>query len=419
MPNSKWDFTKMEEADLQAAFYMQELFNVLYLNQGLQPLIDKARDIFNRPLLVHDTSFKILASSYDINQVVSISEDETGSRYLHEDLIRFIRENNIIRRIRKKGASDYIEKQKPLNGTLSAIIRINSIEAAQIAIHESGRPFTKTDFLLIDQFSKLLSLELQKDNQFGSEKDLIPSYILSDALEGRAIDEKAALRKLHYLKWVQEQEFSIMFITNRELKALDSKIPIVMQALKIFVPLNHCMIHHSNIVAFLDGSLLSQLSGKKKAEFEEFLAANNLCAGISLKFNQLLDCRKYYEQAVKATELAHQQNTSALLFEECGLFIVSELIRTHYELVDLCHPAVLTLFDYDKKNGSDLLVSLKNYLYFTNDPGKAAKILNIHKNTLFYRINKIKDIAGISLDNAEEICRIYLSIRFLEINGRL
>ena len=87
--------------------------------------------------------------------------------------------------------------------------------------------------------------------------------------------------------------------------------------------------------------------------------------------------------------------------------------------MDFCHPAVIQLINFDKQNGTDLLDTLKNYLYYTNSPNEAAKALCIHRNTLFYRINKIKDMTEISLNNAEEISTLYFSIRLLEINGRL
>lgn len=70
---------------------------------------------------------------------------------------------------------------------------------------------------------------------------------------------------------------------------------------------------------------------------------------------------------------------------------------------------------YDKENGTDFLETLKQYIFYSSSPGEAAKILNIHRNTLFYRINKIKDMTGISLEHGDEICKIFLSIRLLEI----
>ncbi|WP_088186633.1 helix-turn-helix domain-containing protein [Desulfosporosinus sp. FKA] len=95
--------------------------------------------------------------------------------------------------------------------------------------------------------------------------------------------------------------------------------------------------------------------------------------------------------------------------------IISNLISDKYDPIDICHPAVIFLMNYDNENGSSLLNTLKQYIYFTSAPAEAARVLNIHRNTLFYRIGKIKELTGIKLDNGDEICQIYMSVRLLEI----
>lgn len=99
------------------------------------------------------------------------------------------------------------------------------------------------------------------------------------------------------------------------------------------------------------------------------------------------------------------------------MYIISDLISDRYDPMDICHPAVMSLMNYDNENGSSLLNTLKQYIYFTSAPAEAARVLNIHRNTLFYRIGKIKDLTGIKLDNGDERCLIFMSIKLLEIKG--
>jgi hypothetical protein len=49
------------------------------------------------------------------------------------------------------------------------------------------------------------------------------------------------------------------------------------------------------------------------------------------------------------------------------------------------------------------------------DPGAAAGKLFIHKNTLFYRINKAKELFGLNLSDGYERLRIYLTMIFMEL----
>ena len=84
--------------------------------------------------------------------------------------------------------------------------------------------------------------------------------------------------------------------------------------------------------------------------------------------------------------------------------------------MDFCHPAIVTLMKYDKEHGTEYTRTLKHYLYYASAPAEAARILNIHRNTLFYRIGKIKELTGITLEYGDEICKLLLSLRMLEIH---
>ena len=408
-----------DEMELRVALYMQNFFDIFYLNQGLQHIIDKAREVFGHPMLVHDISYKVLASSYDINDIIAFTEDENGNKYINEETINYIHSNYVLmKEIRKAGSYNLIKESDPLNGVLLSLIKTDGIEVAKLVIYEAGTQFSPIVIKLADRFSQLLSIELQKNNLFGRDKNLILNYMIEDLLEGKILDEETLRNKLHYLKWTKSQTFQIMIITNTGVGILGSKIPFVMGALKNFVQIDNCTVYKSNIIVFIDSRHYNNLFGKN-SRFSDFLRANNLSAGISLKFSKISESRRFYSQAFKAVELGQRYGSHIAFFEDFRLSIISDYIISQFDLMDFCHPAVIQLINFDKQNGTNLLDTLKNYLYYTNSPNEAAKALCIHRNTLFYRINKIKDMTEISLNNAEEISTLYFSIRLLEINGRL
>ena len=188
--------------------------------------------------------------------------------------------------------------------------------------------------------------------------------------------------------------------------------------MKEFIPLDNCIVYKSDIVAFIDEKL-SKLINTSKSGFKEYLETNHLSFGLSLQMTDISNCKKYYLQAFKALEISQKQNFSIFSFEDCVEYIISEFISDEYDVIDFCHPVAVFLMNYDKDNNTDLLQTLKNYLFFTTNPNEAAKVLCIHRNTLFYRINKIKDLTGNLLDNGAELSKLYFSIRLLELNGIL
>jgi DNA-binding PucR family transcriptional regulator len=76
---------------------------------------------------------------------------------------------------------------------------------------------------------------------------------------------------------------------------------------------------------------------------------------------------------------------------------------------------VIAMDKYDRENGTEFVATLKEYFREVNDPGGAAKNLFIHKNTLFYRINKAKELFDLDISDGYERLRIYMTMIFMEL----
>jgi DNA-binding PucR family transcriptional regulator len=75
-----------------------------------------------------------------------------------------------------------------------------------------------------------------------------------------------------------------------------------------------------------------------------------------------------------------------------------------------------TLFAYDEVHETELAKTLSVYLQLRNDINKTAKKLHVHRNTLIYRLNKIRDLAGVEIDDPEVAWRFQLIFRVLEVS---
>ena len=73
-----------------------------------------------------------------------------------------------------------------------------------------------------------------------------------------------------------------------------------------------------------------------------------------------------------------------------------------------------TLMDYDEKNGSELITTLKFFLQHNCNLIKTADALYIHRNTLIYRLNIIKRTLNDNLDSALTRMSLFLSILYHE-----
>jgi purine catabolism regulator len=73
--------------------------------------------------------------------------------------------------------------------------------------------------------------------------------------------------------------------------------------------------------------------------------------------------------------------------------------------------ALDTLVEYDRRTNSELTKTLEVYLQCNGNITKATKALHIHRNTMKYRLEKIVDLSGIDLDDAEQRFELQLNLK--------
>lgn len=78
---------------------------------------------------------------------------------------------------------------------------------------------------------------------------------------------------------------------------------------------------------------------------------------------------------------------------------------------------IMDILNYDKNNNTDYANTLKTYLAESQSPAKVSKLLFIHRNTVIYRINRIKELFEIDFTNADQCFQLYFSFHLLLVRG--
>ena len=122
-----------------------------------------------------------------------------------------------------------------------------------------------------------------------------------------------------------------------------------------------------------------------------------------------MNLKQYYEQADIALKFG-SPNTGSINF--CSDYIMNYVlnqVKTHAK-TSVVHPVIYLLKQYDADNKSELYDTLYQYLLNERNLVKTAESLNIHRNSLLYRIKKIKELIEVDIDNPR--VRQYLLFSF-------
>ncbi len=82
---------------------------------------------------------------------------------------------------------------------------------------------------------------------------------------------------------------------------------------------------------------------------------------------------------------------------------------------DICHPALRKLLKYDQEHNTDYALTLKSYLQNERSNIKTATDLNLHRNSLSYRLTRLEEILDADLEQPEVRLHLLISLKILNI----
>ena len=399
---------------------MYSMIRVLHSNEGVQAMIDEAYSVIKNPILLVDSSWKILASSqYGIFDRPDL-EAQNKLGYIMESNIAAMKKAHLYEKAREKRYPYYNREPGEKNGWITALVYIHGIEAAHIAASDSNHTFSENDFEYIDFLCRVISLELQKSDFYRTNEALMHSFFLSDLLDDHVHDMSTILNRAHTLSWTMTGIFRVMTLSEERSNTFDKRAQFISTQIHAFLPESHWVIYEGRIVFILILTDASDEGLRSNEKLADFLSVNHLTASISRTFSSLCDTRRFFLESLTAERLGmrfHPDETMHFFFDYICQDI-GEIISEKNTISDFYHPAVVQLFEYDLAHRTQLASTLKEYLMHPDDPAKAAADLAIHKNTLFYRMAKIKELFAIDLSDGEERLKIHLTLKFMELEQK-
>ncbi|UFJ39807.1 PucR family transcriptional regulator ligand-binding domain-containing protein [Brevibacillus humidisoli] len=125
-----------------------------------------------------------------------------------------------------------------------------------------------------------------------------------------------------------------------------------------------------------------------------------------------------YTEARKALSIGTKLGSEAgvTAYAEVELFQLLAEFADHPGFADLFTKKLGKLYSYDKENGSDLLKTLFFYLESGGSLIETANRLYIHRNSVKYRLERMKEIAGLDLNDPRErfICQVCLTCHYVK-----
>jgi sugar diacid utilization regulator len=152
---------------------------------------------------------------------------------------------------------------------------------------------------------------------------------------------------------------------------------------------------------------------KLRAALLRELGGGRVRIGVGEVCERVPDFPRSYRQARLALSLpaAAEWGDRAVRFDDLGVYRLFSALEDLDEVERFVQHWIGTLIDYDAARGADLVRTLTLYLAHGGGYEVTAEALIVHRNTLKYRLQRIRQISGLDLGDPETTFNLQLATR--------
>ncbi len=147
-------------------------------------------------------------------------------------------------------------------------------------------------------------------------------------------------------------------------------------------------------------------------------AAQRCSAGVSRVVQGLAGLRQAVGQALDALTLGQRiaGRKSPYYYEELGLYRLLAGLRARDELQRFYDETLGRLTRYDEAHGTELISTLEVFFEENANASQTSRALFVHRNTLNYRLQRIGEITGLDLNDAEARLAMQLALKLYRLS---
>lgn len=380
-------------------------------------LLESSLDFFGNPLVLVTMDFTVAASAAPDPQVIRDTLFHSFSA-AGKHLKNFQR-SDLYSPIEEQKQVFYLPPEVGGCASLCANIRQYKKTTHCLLLLEYRQPVRRSEGFLLAFLASLLEHALQHRIPPKNSSSQGLHAVLTRALNDKAADYLAVSQKLESLGWSAAHDYCCALLCLRapETAQKASAHRRLCNYLENILSDACALIHNGDIVLFVNLTLSRLTLDELSLQLLPFLKDSSLNAGFSRRMNGHLNLRRQYLQAriALSTGLESAPDECTHPFNRIAFRYILEQAARRLPGYMLCDEKLLLLKEHDEKTGSVYMQTLRLYLDNHCSVVQTARALSIHRSTLLYRLEKIKEILAFSLDDPEHLLYLRLSFYFIEL----
>jgi len=430
---------------LKRSLEIHSRFTELVLDgKGVNEICRTLADLLDAAVSVEDASFHLLAhaggSANDPHRKETIARHGTPARVVYDaQVARFLRDVEANRHPKVMPAFPHLGLNR--ERILAPILAANQV-LGYISVIDSKPQVEELAFMAVEQAALVVALALTKEREVAEVESRVRGEFLDDLVSATYGDEAAAQRRARHLGYPLTGTHILMAVDIDDFRGFHRARQIsedAVQALKreffrrvsAVVRASHqrglLSAHSDSVYALLPLGLGADHADAQRRAHQLGVQVQEAIAGWKPGFTVSVGLSAAIEAPIGVAG-AHREVTAVMetlgrLKRWAQVISVPQLGVTgllagvdHERLLEFAQRHLGPLAEHDRARGGELVETLKAYLE-EGEQQAAAKRLGIHPNTLRYRLDRVREISGVELEDPETRLNLAVALRVQGLLG--
>lgn len=365
------------------------------------------------PFLVFDSFLRLLYCSEDAKDLLDWEQDAYSGRLLLPT--EFVNQLELVypcSRESEGGAVLLRDDRLPCHVLTTFFER----RAYTVLAFETGKKLTPQMAVLLDYLSPYVEKAFIREMREQTGQRGLAALIVS-LLKGEKLPGEELRNRLGTVGWKPEDDYCFMVLQSRMESRTLADVNTI--CLKVENQFASCIAfpYEGRIAVLINLSRSDCRMYEVSRRVVLLLRDGLMQAGLSFKFWDFETVPVYYCQACQACQLGKLYDPDKWCYSFVE-YALQHLLHYGSSMIPprhLCHPSLVALYDYDQKNGTELLKTLETYISCNCNAVTAAGELYIHRNTFYQRLGRIQELERLNLEDSEERLYLQMSVKLISM----
>lgn len=391
-------------------------------NRDLNSLLQIIARATAKPVVLHDDAGVLMAQVYP-----NVARRSASGRSLMQSM-PYTAFQNWLKRDGNNTQNAIVAS--PIGFT--TVLQVEKRVAGYLSLVSNDEAINDFDRLVLIYGGDVCAIELAKTRAIASAVEQARGDWIQMWLSGTPADDDLLATRAHQAGFESTSEYMVTVFRA----ITDSGAPLPLESLISLVrddmtrrQINGAVGQYVDVIVALY-PMDSQTTGRVRALVDEVrtqLAMRTpsglVAAGISRPARGLSALRESYREAKDALSISNElgDREQTTFYGDLKLYqlLLALKERNLDHMRRFYHESLRPLVDHDDRKQGDLVRTLNGFFDANGNLAKAAVDLDVHRNTLVYRLERISELTGLDLNDADNRLILHLSLKIQRVLATL